>query len=141
MLALAPSAEAQLTEFEARLVSSTLFSRVYQDARAALAAADTTGAWPDADSLPFGSRLAFDAEPNGAWVVTFEAPPFEANTLRFGATSGVLTIPAASDEVCRTIYSGSIHTGAVDWEEHGLFDASGATSSAQSCRVEAAGAG
>jgi len=141
MLTLAPSAEAQLSEFGGRLVSSTLFSRVYQDARAALTAADTSGAWPDAHELPFGSRLAFEADSSGSWAVAFEAPPFEANTLRFGLTSGVLKIPADSNEVCRTIYSGAVRTGVVEWEGHGQFDVSGTTSSAQSCRLEAAGAG
>ena len=113
-LALADTAEAQLTEFEGRAVSGALFSRVYEDVRVALASADTSGAWPSAAALPFGSRLTFEAMPGGAWAVGFDATPFESDALRFGPTSGVLRITAESDDVCRTIYEGSVSTGSLD---------------------------
>ena len=140
-LALADVAEAQLTEFEGRVVSGAVFSRVYEDARAAIAAADTSGAWPSAAALPYGSRLTFEPMPGGAWAVGFDAVPFESDALRFGPTSGVLRVAADSDDVCRTVYEGSVSTGSLDWEHRSGLDLFGASSSVRSCRLEAAGAG
>lgn len=138
VLTLADTAKAQLTEFEGRVVSVALLSRVYQDARAAIALADTSEAWPSSTALPFGSRLTFAAEPGGAWEVGFEALPFETSPLRFGPTSGVLRIPAESGDTCQIIYEGSVRSGRGDWEERTDLDLSGTSASFQSCRLEAA---